>query len=334
MSSTSGKRSRADDSHENYKKARYAYQQNGNSSKHHKKNNKNNTSGSSGPSVNDLKSKIRATKRLLEHSKGLPADVRIEKERALKGYQRDLEKVEENRARNALISKYHFVRFLERKTATQNLKKLRRMKEKMENEEKNDDNQKSLSTKPKADRLAELEKRIYATQVDINYAKYCPLTEKYISIFPADKSRDKEGKKKNRKGDNDGEEQEGESEDGGEESEEKSALGQRLAPIRYASNERPPLWYAVEQSMKDGTLELLREGRLGITATGERKGVHGGIKGIDDVVSGQSKTKGTYSTFSTKDAQGGVSLQRKNQHADEVGDGDENDESDGGFFEK
>ncbi|OAL73983.1 rRNA-processing protein EFG1 [Trichophyton violaceum] len=332
MSSTSSKRSRSEEPHEKYKKARYTYQQNANGSKHHKRNSRNNAAGSSGPSVNDLKSKIRATKRLLEHSKTLPADVRIEKERALKGYQRDLEKVEENRARNAMISKYHFVRFLERKTATQNLKKLRRMKEKLENEEENGANEKNPTTKSRAYRLAELEKQIYSTEVDINYAKYSPLTEKYISLFPSDKSKDKEGRKKNRKDGDDGEEQQGEIEDGEEENQEKSALGQKLAPIRYASSERPPLWYAVEQSMKDGTLELLREGKLGITVTGERKGVNAGIK-EGDMASGRSKAKGSYSTMSTKEIQGGVSLRGNNQRMNEARN-DEDDKSDGGFFEK
>lgn len=206
------------------------------------------------------------------------------------------------------------------------------MKEKLENSEENDDNEKNSTTKSRADRLVELEKQIYSTEVDINYAKYSPLTEKYISLFPSDKSKDKEGRKKNKKDGDDGQEQEGESEDGEEENQEKSELGQKLAPIRYASSERPPLWYAVEQSMKDGTLELLREGKLGITVTGERKGVNGGIK-EGDMAPGQSKAKGSYSTMSTKEIQGGVSLRAKNQRMDKARD-DEDDESDGGFFEK
>lgn len=44
----------------------------------------------------------------------MPADLRIEKERALIGYQRDLEEVEEIKKRSEMISKYHFVRFLGR----------------------------------------------------------------------------------------------------------------------------------------------------------------------------------------------------------------------------
>ena len=63
-------------------------------------------------SANELKTKIRDIKRLLSYAESLPADVRIEKERALVGYQRDLEIVEARRRRAAMIKKYHFVRFL------------------------------------------------------------------------------------------------------------------------------------------------------------------------------------------------------------------------------
>ncbi|KAM5450964.1 18S rRNA maturation protein [Microsporum audouinii] len=332
MSSISGKRSRTGDSHEKYKKPRYAYKQNSGS----KKSNRNNSNASSRQSVNDLKSKIRATKRLLEHSKNLPADVRVEKERALKGYQRDLEKAEENRARNAIISKYHFVRFLERKTATQNLKKLRRLKEKLESEEGNGDEGNKSTSPSKPERLAELEKQIYFTQVDLNYAIYSPLTEKYISLYPSDKSKEKEGKRRNKKDESDGQEQEtAESEEEEESNEERSALGQRLAPIRHASSVKPPLWYAVEQSMKDGTLDLLREGKLGITVTGERKGLKGESEENNGgaMASGQSKATGSYSTMSKREVQGGVSLNGKNQREVKTGNSDD-DESDGGFFEK
>ena len=64
------------------------------------------------PSANELKTKIRDIRRLLGYTESLPADVRIEKERELAGYQMDLEIVEARRRRAAMIKKYHFVRFL------------------------------------------------------------------------------------------------------------------------------------------------------------------------------------------------------------------------------
>lgn len=62
-------------------------------------------------SVNRLKSKIRDLSRLLDHAEKLPADVRIEKERALAGYRQDLEQIENVKRKQKMITKYHKVRF-------------------------------------------------------------------------------------------------------------------------------------------------------------------------------------------------------------------------------
>lgn len=63
------------------------------------------------PSVNELKRRIRAVKRLLEKV-DLSADARIVQERALSGYEKDLEDEMQRRERSQMIKKYHFVRFL------------------------------------------------------------------------------------------------------------------------------------------------------------------------------------------------------------------------------
>ena len=65
-------------------------------------------------SVNQLKRKIRNITRLLAHASNLPADVRIENERALAGYKQDLEVVEDGRRKAKMIKKYHMVRFFGR----------------------------------------------------------------------------------------------------------------------------------------------------------------------------------------------------------------------------
>lgn len=62
-------------------------------------------------SVNELKKRIRDVKRLLDRV-DLPADARIVQERALAGYQKDLEEEMTRRKRSEMIKKYHFVRFL------------------------------------------------------------------------------------------------------------------------------------------------------------------------------------------------------------------------------
>lgn len=63
------------------------------------------------PSVNELKRRIRDVKRLLSRG-DLAADARIVQERALAGYEKDLEDETRRRTRSQMIKKYHFVRFL------------------------------------------------------------------------------------------------------------------------------------------------------------------------------------------------------------------------------
>ena len=60
-------------------------------------------------SINPIKSQIYHLNRQLRQ--GLPADIRVEKERALAGYERDLEIAIEERKKQEMISKYHMVRF-------------------------------------------------------------------------------------------------------------------------------------------------------------------------------------------------------------------------------
>lgn len=67
--------------------------------------------GSKSLSINRLKIKIRDTTRLLNRSEKLPPDVQIEKERALAGYQLDLEKANKMKRKKQMIKKYHMVRF-------------------------------------------------------------------------------------------------------------------------------------------------------------------------------------------------------------------------------
>ena len=62
-------------------------------------------------SINRLKKQIRDTTRVLNHSDKLPAGVRLEKERALVGYQHDLHQAALKKRRQRMITKYHMVRF-------------------------------------------------------------------------------------------------------------------------------------------------------------------------------------------------------------------------------
>ncbi|OJD17798.1 rRNA-processing protein EFG1 [Emergomyces pasteurianus Ep9510] len=262
------------------------------------------------PSASELKNKIRDIKRLLNRADHLPADVRIEKERALMGYERDLEIVESRKNRAAMIKKYHFVRFLERKAATRQLSKLYRQKKTLTESNPN----------PNKEELNALEQQIYVTQVDLNYAIYCPLTEKYISLYP-NQRRDTHPP-----------------EPGTEESN----------VIRNNAGEKPPLWYTVEQSMKDDTLEMLRDGKLGIGISGQNKTANSKSLVVlgrkNDTVNGQSliTETGIMKKHGKKKEKGKLQDNKKEEskknartrmdlHMDDKHNGDE---SDGGFFEE
>ncbi|OJJ38991.1 hypothetical protein ASPWEDRAFT_103173 [Aspergillus wentii DTO 134E9] len=176
------------------------------------------------PSVNELKRRIRDVKRLLNRV-DLPADARIVQERALKGYERDLEDENKRRDRSQMIKKYHFVRFLERKAATKDLNRLLRREKELD---------------PKEDKAAlkSLKKQIHSARVNLNYTIYYPLTEKYISLY-ADKKQHKKSEEDETEADTD---------------------TVKLTPL--AAEEKPPMWNVVEKSMAEGTLDRLRDGKL------------------------------------------------------------------------
>ena len=62
-------------------------------------------------SVNAVKKHIRDVSRRLQRSQNLPADVRVDSERALAGYQQELAAAAEEKTRQKIIKRYHMVRF-------------------------------------------------------------------------------------------------------------------------------------------------------------------------------------------------------------------------------
>jgi len=62
-------------------------------------------------SVNAIKKRIRNVTRRLDRSESLPANVRIEDERALTAFQQELASAEAEKIRQKMIKKYHMVRF-------------------------------------------------------------------------------------------------------------------------------------------------------------------------------------------------------------------------------
>jgi hypothetical protein len=91
------------------------------------------------------------------------------------------------------------------------------------------------------------------------------LTEKYISLFPKE-----DGTKGGEKEENENEEDQMDEIEEDEDRETRQSSKERRIHRAIGSSEKPPLWHAVKQSMNDGTLELLREGKLGIGSSGEK----------------------------------------------------------------
>lgn len=62
-------------------------------------------------SVNAIKKRIRDVSRRLERSDDLPANVRVEDERALNAFHQELAAAKAEKLRQKMIKKYHMVRF-------------------------------------------------------------------------------------------------------------------------------------------------------------------------------------------------------------------------------
>jgi hypothetical protein len=179
-------------------------------------------------SVNAIKKRLRDVKRRLERSQNLPATIRMEDERALAAYEQELAAADEEKTRQKMIKKYHMVRFFgmsyflgfmlqclqcaERQKATRQLKKLRRRLLEAKSEEE----------------VTTIKAKMHVAEVDLNYTQYYPLLQSYISLYP---QKDTGG----------------------------SETGNQDKYIDDTTK-KPPMWAEVEKRMVDGTLNQLRNG--------------------------------------------------------------------------
>lgn len=91
-----------------------------------------------------------------------------------------------------------------------------------------------------------LARKIHDARVNLNYTIYYPLTEKYISLYPKSKGKLEEA--------------------GAESASESDTKKQE----KLQDDAKPPLWPIVEKCMEEGSLDLLREGKLNIGADGQK----------------------------------------------------------------
>ncbi|KIW78183.1 hypothetical protein Z517_08016 [Fonsecaea pedrosoi CBS 271.37] len=187
--------------------------------------------------------RIHSLRRLLTSQQDLPGTVRQEKERELAALLFDQRKalLTQNARKN--LQRYHFVRFMERKKAERALKQLLRQRDSEQSHEQ------AYNT--------ELKKLIHIAEVDINYTKYAPLGEKYISLFVQEGKKERQDRPKINK-------TEMATYDADQRNEILQLADQLSNVVRSASGAKPPMWYEVEKLMDEGEakLEALRDGKL------------------------------------------------------------------------
>jgi rRNA-processing protein Efg1 len=248
-----------------------------NATNRHPKSRKRRKGQNDGTETKGLSDRIHSLRRLLAKAKDMPADIRQEKERELQGYVTDQQRSQAKREKNALVSRYHFVRFMERKKASRHLKQLEKKFEitmtgsetadpphtkegsgggpseedeaQMQLDETADPGLPSSAEKL-AQQREQIRRRLHEAKVDLNYTLYAPLDQKYISLYPTNakgpKARDLEVKDRH---------------------DHSPMIDDDQAGItRNETGVKPLLWYEIEKAMTNDTLEALRDGKILRTA--------------------------------------------------------------------
>ncbi|CCE30933.1 uncharacterized protein CPUR_04784 [Claviceps purpurea 20.1] len=185
------------------------------------------------------KKRIRTIARLLQRNTDLPAHVQNDLQRELATLKTTVADKSIHKRRSAMISKYHMVRFFERKKASRLVKQLKR----------------KIEQSPDSDDVENLKRQLHIAEVDEAYTIYHPHLEPYRSLYGNVKV-DSKGRQD------------------GEDSEEAEEEAKNDAPIakKALDTERPSMWSVVEKTMKQGleALQQLRERRpddLSVSAT-------------------------------------------------------------------
>ncbi|OAA74143.1 rRNA-processing protein EFG1 [Cordyceps fumosorosea ARSEF 2679] len=131
------------------------------------------------------KKRTRSIQRMMSRNNEIPANLRNEMERELAAHKNTISDKSFQRRRSAMISKYHMVRFFERKKAERLVKQLKR-----ELEAATDDEERS-----------KIQANLHMAQVDEAYTIHHPHAEVYISLYGSakkegDEAEGGEGEKK------------------------------------------------------------------------------------------------------------------------------------------
>lgn len=120
--------------------------------------------------------KIKSIEKLLEKAQ-LPADVRVEKERALNVLRMDLKNTLFERRTQKRAKKYHMLRFFERKKAVRKLKQATKAHKEAQ----------EMSIELEVDSTS---KKLRKAQVEVAYVYLFPKSKKYIALYPHEPSEE------------------------------------------------------------------------------------------------------------------------------------------------
>ncbi|OHE92013.1 hypothetical protein CORC01_12704 [Colletotrichum orchidophilum] len=186
------------------------------------------------------KTRARTIRRLLQSGKQLPATKRNELEQELDALQERVEEHDFKKRRGNMIQKYHMVRFFERKKAERLLKQLRKKLQQSEDPEEK----------------KRLEAEAHVAEVDVAYARFFPLMERYESLYPKDKNAKEEGDEEK----DEGEQQQEEDKQGEADADADAGAKPFKKPkaLQFLHAERPKMWATVEKVLPEGEAALYR----------------------------------------------------------------------------
>ena len=125
--------------------------------------------------INPMKSRLRSLTRLLSHkSATMPADQMLSLQREEQLLRSQIQYVEAKEKRSRMITKYHKVRFFERRKAERRLKQAKQNHEKSQEHDIVEGIEQDTSSRKTEVELCE---------VDLNYTLYFPLETRYESLY-------------------------------------------------------------------------------------------------------------------------------------------------------
>ncbi|CAK7565563.1 MAG: 18S rRNA maturation protein [Sporothrix epigloea] len=187
-------------------------------------------------SSNWAKKRARTIERRLRNPESLPANVQRDLERELAALQRQVEGRQDKRQRAHMISKYHMIRFFERKKAMRRQKQLQKRHDAADDETEK----------------RQLAEDLSVAEIDVLYPQYFPFLEAYVSLYPPSSKKGESAEVNDSKG----------------KDEDKDA--DTDAP-RFSRGPRPPMWDTIMRAYKSGGIPALEAIRDRQPDKGDRK---------------------------------------------------------------